>query len=107
VLSARLAASGLAEDSGEAVVSFFCRHVRLPYDKGTVGEVQTGGRMQAPGTVGGAGVAPDMVGPLLFGPYGIDGLAEQHADVYPGRNEVLMRTLFPPVRADLLTLYLP
>jgi hypothetical protein len=71
-------------------VSFFRQHVRLKYDKGTVGEVETGGRMQAPGTVGGAGVAPDMVGPLLFGPYGIAGLAEQHADVYPGRNDVLM-----------------
>jgi predicted N-acetyltransferase YhbS len=107
VLSARLAASDLAEDSGEAVVSFFRQHVRLPYAKGAVGEVQTGGRMQAPGVVGGAGVAPDMVGPLLFGPYGIGGLAERHADVYPGRNDGLMRTLFPPVRADLLTFYLP
>lgn len=107
VLSARLAASGLAGDTGEAVVSFFRHHIRLPYDKGTVGDVQTGGRMQAPGAVGGAGVAPDMVGPLLFGPYGIAGLAERHADIYPGRNDVLMRTLFPPVRADLLPFYLP
>jgi len=107
VLSARLAASDLADDSGEAIVSFFRQHVRLPYAKGTVAEVQTGGRMQAPGTVGGAGVAPDMVGPLLFGPCGIGGLAERHADVYPGRNDDLMRTLFPPVHADLLTFYLP
>jgi predicted N-acetyltransferase YhbS len=106
VLSARLAASDLAAASGEAVVSFFRQHVRLPYANGTVGEVQTGGRMQAPGAAGGAGVAPDLVGPLLLGPYGIDGLAEQHPDVYPGRNEDLMRTLFPPVRADLLTFYL-
>jgi predicted N-acetyltransferase YhbS len=107
VLSARLAASDLAGDSGDAVVSFFRQHVRLPYAKGAVGEVETGGRMQAPGTVGGAGVAPDMVGPLLFGPHGIGGLAERHADVYPGRSDILMRTLFPPVRADLLTFYLP
>jgi hypothetical protein len=49
----------------------------------------------------------DLIGPLLFGPYGIGGLAERHADVYPGRNDVLMRTLFPPVSADLLTFYLP
>jgi hypothetical protein len=27
--------------------------------------------------------------------------------VYPGPNEAVMRALFPPVRADLLTLYLP
>lgn len=107
VLSARLAASEFAEDSGQAVVSFFGQHVRLPYARGTVGRVETGGRMQAPGIVGGAGVAPDMVGPLLFGPDGIGGLAERHADVYPGRNDELMRTLFPPVHADLLTFYLP
>jgi hypothetical protein len=30
---------------------------------------------QSPGSVSGAGAAPDMVGPLLFGPYGIDDLA--------------------------------
>jgi len=107
VLSARLAASSLAQDTGTAVVSFFRDHVRLPYANATVGPVETGGRMQAPGVAGGAGVAPDLVGPLLFGPYGIGGLAEWHADVYPGRNDELMRTLFPPVRADLLTFYLP
>jgi hypothetical protein len=107
VLSARLAAAGLADDRGEAVVSFFSHHVRLTYDHGTVTAVSAGGRMQAPGSVGGAGVAPDMAGPLLFGPYGIDGLAEAYPDVYPGRHAPLMRVLFPPVRADLLTFYLP
>jgi predicted N-acetyltransferase YhbS len=107
VLSARLAGSDLAGDSGTAIVSLFREHVRLPYANGTVGPVETGGRMQAPGVVGGAGVAPDMAGPLLFGSDGMDGLAERHPDVYPGRNDELMRTLFPPVRADLLTFYLP
>jgi len=52
-------------------------------------------------------VAPDLVGPLLFGPDGIAGLAERHPDVYPGPNETLVQALFPPVRADLLTFYLP
>jgi predicted N-acetyltransferase YhbS len=107
VLSARLAASGLAQDSGEAVVSFFRHHVRLAYKEGTVGEVRSGGPMQAPAAVGGAGVAPDLVGPLLFGPYGIAGLAERHPDVYPGPNRELMSALFPPLSADLLTFYLP
>lgn len=107
VLSARLAAAGLAGRAGEAVVSFFGGHVVLPYAEGIVGEVRSGGRMQAPGVVGGAGVAPDMIGPLLFGPHGIDGLAERHADVYPGRDGELMRALFPPVSADLLTFYMP
>lgn len=107
VLSARLATSGPTADSGEAVVSFFRHHVRLAHTGGEVREVRPGGPMQAPASVGGAGVAPDLVGPLLFGPHGIAGLAERHPDVYLGPNEALMRTLFPPVRADLLTFYLP
>jgi predicted N-acetyltransferase YhbS len=108
VLSDRLAAAtGLARDGGEAIVSFFRHHVRLVYEKRAVVEVQAGGRMQAPASAGGAGVAPDLVAPLLFGPHGIVGLAERHPDVYPGPDEALMAALFPPVRADLLTIYLP
>ena len=107
VLSARLAASELAGDSGEAVVSFYRHHVRMSYANAAVGEVRPGGRMQAPGAAGGAGAAPDLAGPLLFGPHGIAGLAERHPDAYVGPNQMLMRTLFPPVRADLLTFYLP
>jgi hypothetical protein len=63
--------------------------------------------MQAPYSAGGAGVAPDLVPALLFGPDGIDGMARKHPDVYPGPNPELMRALFPPVRSDLLTFYLP
>lgn len=107
VFAARLAASELAGASGEAVVSFFRHHVRMSYTNGTVGEVRPAGVMQAPAAVGGAGVAPDLAGALVFGPHGIAGLAERHPDVYPGPHETLMRTLFPPVRADLLTFYLP
>ncbi|MDT4989843.1 MAG: hypothetical protein QOI74_3937 [Micromonosporaceae bacterium] len=107
VLSARLAASEFADAAGEAVVSFFRFHVRLPYARGAVGPVVTGGVMQAPFAAGGAGVAPDLVAPLLFGPAGIVGLARQHPDVYPGPAPALMHTLFPPVRSDLLTFYVP
>ncbi len=107
VLSVRLAASDLRQDSGEIVISFFRQHVRMAYQNGIVGEVRPGGTMQAPAVAGGAGVAPDLVGSLLFGPEGITGLAEGHPDVYCGPNEALMTTLFPPVRADLLTFYLP
>jgi predicted N-acetyltransferase YhbS len=108
VLSARLAtAKDVDRDTGEAVVSFFREHVRLVYTDRTVVDVRPGGRMQAPGSVGGAGVAPDLVASLLFGPHGIIGLAERHPDVYPGPDEALMSALFPPVRADLLTFYLP
>jgi len=107
VLSARLAASGLASGVGEIVVSFFRSHVRMPYVDGTISGVLAGGPMQGPGVVGGAGVAPDQLGALLFGPHGIAGLAARHPDVYPGPRADLMTALFPPVSADLLTYYLP
>ncbi|WP_327001906.1 GNAT family N-acetyltransferase [Dactylosporangium sp. NBC_01737] len=104
VLSARL-----AHDQGDddVIVSFFRHHVRLRRAAGAVTEVVAGGPMQGPASQGGAGVAPDLIGPLLFGPHGIAGLSAWHADVYPGPNAELMRALFPPVTADLLTFYLP
>jgi predicted N-acetyltransferase YhbS len=107
VLSARLASSEFGQRSGEIVVSFFRHHVRMDYADGTVGPVRPGGVMQAPASAGGAGVAPDLAGSLLFGPDGIAGLAQRHPDVYCGPNESLMQILFPPIRADLLTFYLP
>lgn len=107
VLSARLASSKFAAESGEAIVSFFRHHVRMAFTQGTVELPEAGGPMQAPASVGGAGVAPDLAGSLLFGPHGIAGLEERHPDVYAGPNEELMQTLFPPVSADLLTFYLP
>ncbi|GAA3220955.1 GNAT family N-acetyltransferase [Dactylosporangium siamense] len=104
VLSARLAPHDGPDD---VIVSFFRRHVRLQRAGGSVTSVVAGGPMQGPASLGGAGVAPDLIGPLLFGPHGIAGLAERHADVYTGPNADLMRALFPPVSADLLTFYLP
>lgn len=107
VLSARLAASGLASGDDEIVVSFFRSHVRLPCADGAITGVRAGGPMQGPGAIGGAGVAPDQIGALLFGPHGIAGLTARHPDVYPGPRLDLMTALFPPVSADLLTFYLP
>ncbi|CRK59868.1 hypothetical protein [Alloactinosynnema sp. L-07] len=103
LLSARLSAFG----DGEALVSFFRSHVRFSYSAGVVGPMRTGGVMQGPYAQGGAGVAPDLVGSLLFGPLGIDGLRRIHPDVYPGPNEALMGALFPPISADMLTYYVP
>jgi len=107
VLSARLAGSGLGDGDGEILLSFFGSHVRMPYRDGAIVGIHAGGAMQAPGSAGGAGIAPDLIGGLLFGPHGIAGLAERHPDVYPGQRADLMRALFPPIAADLLTLYLP
>lgn len=106
LLQARLAASSV-EVPAEVVLSTFRRHVRMPLSEGRLGPPQAGGTMQSPGACGGAGVAPDQLGPLLFGPHGIIGLSQRHPDVYPGPRADLMAALFPPVTADFLTYYLP
>ncbi|HKE66763.1 MAG TPA: GNAT family N-acetyltransferase, partial [Micromonosporaceae bacterium] len=64
VLSARLAPSGLGAREGEILLSFFGSHVRLPYRDGAVVGIHAGGAMQAPGSAGGAGIAPDLIGDL-------------------------------------------
>ncbi|MBW4717665.1 GNAT family N-acetyltransferase [Saccharothrix obliqua] len=107
VLDARLAGSPFADHDGEAVLSFYRSHVRMPLRAGRVGPVVGGGTMQAPAAAGGAGVPPDLVASLLFGPHGLAGLTARHADVYPGPNADLLQTLFPPVTADLITFYVP
>lgn len=106
VLDARLAASGI-QPPETVVLSTFEAHLRMPVVDGRLGPVEPGGTMQSPGRVGGAGVAPDLLAPTLFGPHGIDGMARRHPDVFPGRHGELMAALFPPVTSDLLTYYLP
>jgi predicted N-acetyltransferase YhbS len=107
VLSARLAAAGLDRVGREVVLSTFGRHYRLPVTDAGLGTVTVGGPLQGPGSVGGAGVAPDHLAALLFGPHGIDGLTRLRPDVYPGPDGELFSALFPPLTADLLTYYLP
>lgn len=106
VLQARLATSSV-ELPEEVVLSTFRSHVRMPVVGGQLGPPRAGGTMQSPGAHGGAGVAPDQLGPLLLGPHGMVGLSRRHPDVYPGPHADLMTALFPPVSADLLTYYLP
>lgn len=103
VLSGRLKVDG----PDDIVISFFRHHVRMRREGSTLSDVVPGGPMQGPAAHGGAGVAPDLVAPLLFGPHGMAGLASRHTDVYPGPHRELMHALFPPVEADLLTFYLP
>ncbi len=105
----RVATPDLAATGGvpAVVLSTFGRHYRLPIGQDGLGAVITGGPLQAPGAIGGAGVAPDALGALLFGQRGIAGLARQRPDVYPGPNRALFEALFPPQTADLLTYYLP
>jgi hypothetical protein len=106
VLAARLAASGLEPAGGQVVLSTFRRHYRLPVLDRGLGPVETGGVMQAPGAARGAGVAPDHVGAVLFGA-GLVATSRVRPDVYPGPDRELFDALFPRLRADLLTYYLP
>jgi predicted N-acetyltransferase YhbS len=107
VLSRRFARSGVDRGGRDVVVSTYGASWRLPVSDDGLGPVRAGGREQAPGAVGGAGVAPDQLGALLLGPLGMHGLTRRRPDVYPGRDPELYEALFPPLRADLLTYYLP
>jgi hypothetical protein len=92
---------------GDVLVSFFEHHVRFTCTAGEAGPITAGGPMQAPFAHGRAGVAPDLIPALLFGPHGIEGLAKRHPDVYRGPKKDLMAKLFPPVTSDLLTFCVP
>lgn len=56
--------------------------------------------------VGGAGLAPDHLPALLFGPHGVEGLTRIRPDVYAADGD-LFQVLFPPLTADVLSYYLP
>ncbi|GGS93291.1 hypothetical protein GCM10010156_59420 [Planobispora rosea] len=102
----RLTAAGIDRTGRDIVISTFGAHYRIPVRADGLGEVVTGGAMQGPGAVGGAGVAPDYLPALLFGPRGIEGLGRIRPDVYTGEKE-LFQALFPPLTADVLSYYLP
>ncbi len=105
VLQHRL--QGVERTAPELVLSTFGRHYRMAIEPAGLGDVRVGGPMQAPYSAGGAGVPPDQLGSLLFGPLGMAGLAARRPDVYPGPRRELFEALFPPLTADLLTFYLP
>ena len=107
VFAARLDEAGVDRRGRDIVVSTFGAHHRMAVTDEGIGPVRSGGPMQAPGAVGGCGVAPDALAALLTGPLGMHGLARRRPDVYPGQDAELYEALFPPQRADLLTWYLP
>ncbi|MFL6071014.1 MAG: GNAT family N-acetyltransferase [Actinomycetes bacterium] len=91
--------------NGEALISFFRRHVRINWANDDL-TVSAGGPLQAPVYAGGSGVPIDALGSMLFGD-GAEGLEDRFPDAHLGRQADLMRILFPPQSADLLTFYLP
>lgn len=104
-LDGRVAATspGLTAD---VLLSFYRSHVRFRVDGGTVGPVTAGGPLQGPVSQGGSGIPPDAVGDLLLGG-GVDAVERWHRDAMLGAQRDLLRVLFPPRSADLLSFYLP
>src|SRR5690606_31333066 len=95
------------DDTHDVLISTWRSHVRFTIGPDGIGPVTTGGPEQYPMSKGGSGIAPDAVPPLLLGPEGAVGLARLLPDVWLGSQRELMDAPFPPVRADLLTCYLP
>jgi hypothetical protein len=88
------------------LLSSWRSHVRFSIDDEQMSAVQAGGPEQAPISKRGSGVPPDLLAPLLLGPFGAGGLEARHGDVLLGRQRALMEALFPPASSDLLTFYL-
>ena len=107
VFSQRMQHAGLDRAGRELVLSLYSSHHRMAVTDEGLGPVTSGGPMQSPGAAGGAGCAPDQLAALLFGPLGMHGLSRRRPDVYPGRDPEWFDAVFPPLRADLLTYYLP
>jgi hypothetical protein len=104
-LSARLAASPFARESGQLLLSFYRYGAVLSYADGVVTSVRPVAGIQLPVAAGGAGVPPDLIAALLFGPHGALQLEAWHPDCNLGRRRALVATFFPPVTADMLTYY--
>ncbi len=100
-------ASGLDREGRDLVVSTFGRHYRIRQLAEGFGPVEVGGPMQAPGSAGGLGCAPDHLAALLLGPLGMRGLKARRPDVYPGNDHEWYEALFPALTSDLCMFYLP
>jgi hypothetical protein len=87
-------------------LSFWESQLAFPIANGHVGPISAGGPRQIIVSEGGSGLPPDAVAHLVFG-YGAGGLEDRFPDAFLGEQADLMRILFPPQRADLLTFYLP
>lgn len=102
VLSARLAASDLADRSGEVEISLYQRGLAIAYADGAVTGIRSVPAVEDPFDDGECGVAPDWFPALVFGRWGATELARRTDDVTLGRHGRLLETLFPRRAADLV-----
>ncbi len=101
-LSARLSSSRYADRAGELTISLYGTGVALGYDRGTVTAVRPVPGVEDPYADSGVGVAPDLVGALVFGRFGAVGLEQRADDVTLGRHRGLMEVLFPQFESDVI-----
>jgi predicted N-acetyltransferase YhbS len=102
VLSARLQDSRYADRTGTLHLSCYGFGIDLDYEVGEVGPVRAVAGIEDPFVDGGVGVAPDLMGALVFGRFGAVGLEERADDVTLGRHRGLMETFFPRRDADVV-----
>jgi hypothetical protein len=105
-LERRLQSSDFVAADRRVELSFWESQLAFPIANGHVGPISAGGPRQIIVSEGGSGLPPDAVAHLVFG-YGAGGLEDRFPDAFLGEQADLMRILFPPQRADLLTFYLP
>jgi ribosomal protein S18 acetylase RimI-like enzyme len=101
VLSRRIAASGLAHDRGELLLSLYDRGVLLAWEGGRVTRIEAAAPDPDPFDKGGVGVAPDWFPALAFGRWGASGLAARTDDTLLGDHAGVMDVLFPARPNDL------
>jgi predicted N-acetyltransferase YhbS len=101
VFGARLAASGLAADRGEVVVSLYEQAVTIAWEGSRV-EVSAAPADPEPFEHGGVGVAPDWFPALALGRWGASELAARVDDVVLGDHGPVMDVLFPRRPCDLV-----
>jgi hypothetical protein len=102
VLNRRLAASGLADDRGELLLSLYDRGIRIAWADGRITAIEAAPADPDPFDKGGAGVAPDWFPALVLGRWGASGLAARTDDTLLGDHAAVMDVLFPARPNDLV-----
>ena len=105
-LERRLIGSAFRDADQLVELSFWESQLAFPIANGRIGPITVGGPRQVVVSEGGSGLPPDAIPHLVFG-CGAVGLEARFADAYLGEQRALMEALFPPLRADLLSFYLP
>jgi hypothetical protein len=103
VLSARLAASPVATESGQLEISLFTGGIRIDYERGSVTGVEAWEGVGDPDDVDKVGVPPDQLATLIMGRYGALELERRHQDVHLHGARAVMAALFPPAVPDQAT----